>query len=177
MLLEERIAYVSDLAVDAILERLEVEAPDVTPPARVVRMVPGDAEVHDFTADCEGGQLSMRMASLTAYSGSARQAVFNPCSIDYWVVTMEVVLVRCVSNIDDQGNAPSADEITADGLRGLKDAGIILRALTALEDPNANDESPLDGIGVYVSRSPSGNVFGHGWQFRFKADATPCDDL
>ena len=91
----------------------------------------------------------------------------TPCSIDYWIATIEVTLIRCVSVVDNQGLAPSPQTLTNDGLRIASDLGIMLRALSKLNF--------VDNITSWSPQGPIGGIGGSAWTFTTKLDSTPCD--
>lgn len=161
VLIEERARF----TLDKVLETLEEDGAAL--PARVVYLVPGESVVWDN--DCCQGQLTARVSAMAAHRSTAtRTTTLTPCSIDYWTVTLEVVLLRCAATINNAGQAPSADALTVDGRRGLGDMYSILRTITRL--PFADD------VTSWLPQGPQGGCFGNAWTFTFKVDATPCDE-
>lgn len=158
--MDEFIAEKCQETLDAILDAL----PNDLRPSRAIALVPGESVVWDSC--CEGGQLTVRVASMAPRRTGAKTALLTPCTIDYWTVTVEVMLLRCAAVVDNQGLAPSAEALTNDGTRGLSDMALILRTITQLPF--------VDDVTAWTPQGPSGGCFGNRWNFTFKADATPC---
>ena len=161
-LFEETIRANCEAAIQGILEEFALRELGV--PDRVSYLVPGDLEVWD--SGCS--QLTGRLSTLTPHtSGSSRPAVMTPCSIDYWVITVNVVLTTCITALDNQGQSPTPAQITGDGVKLLNYTGAMLRAITQLEF--------VDNVTLWTPQTPQGGVGATGWNFTFKVDSTPCD--
>ena len=164
LLFENALAAKMRETVDAVLAEMVLR--DRPAPARVVYIVPGEAIVWDSTDDCQGGQLTIRLSALAPHRSGTKTATLTPCSIDYWTATLEVIMLRCAAVVDNQGMAPSSLRLAEDGQNGLNDLGGILRAISALEF--------VDDITQWTPQGPTGGMYGNGWFFTTKMDATPC---
>lgn len=152
-------------ALDAIL--LKFNQNGVAKPSRIVYLVPGDSIVWDSAC----GQLTCRLDTLVPHSTN-KTARLTACSIDYWVATLEITYLQCVSALDDSGKAPSGEKITEDGLAIAKSMRLMLEALTALK--NDEGDSVWSGPPSWQPNGPNGGMGGITWKIPFQIDATPC---
>jgi hypothetical protein len=74
-----------------------------------------------------------------------------------------VRVMRCVATIDDDGQPPDPDELTADGLRLLADPGRLLTALFGWQDTDATLRAvnPAVVVGDVDVIGPMGGLAGH----------------
>jgi hypothetical protein len=75
----------------------------------------------------------------------------------------KVRLMRCVATIDDSGQPPEPEELTADGLRLLADPGRLLTALFHWHDTDAEftNTNPQVVVGDVDVIGPMGGLAGH----------------
>lgn len=75
----------------------------------------------------------------------------------------KVRLMRCVATIDDSGEPPTPDQLTADGLRLLADPGRLMTALFAWQDHDTQPvfTNPEVVIGDAEVIGPMGGLAGH----------------
>ena len=100
------------------------------------------------------GQLWARLVSVTPVLSN------NGCVVVYNEIIVEVGLARCVSVLDDQGEAPQPYEITHDTLQALTDTAEIANTIQTLaptlqekdntiSDIHAESWNPLPTLGGY----------------------------
>lgn len=118
------------------------------------QIVPGEQSAWDDC--CEGrGQLSVRLAGFTPYSERG-------CGPLYTVARIGVESVRCVSTINDQGQAPSVSQVTADADRMLADMEALRTALLCCTSVEGVELETWEPVG------PSGGCAGGEWIVRVK---------
>lgn len=158
--LDDAILAACQQATGAVIAKL----PEDNRPERIVTLVPGESVVWD---DCCAGQLTARVTSFTPFrTQPTRPAVINPCTITYWIVNVEIMLLRCAAVLDNAGTAPSPEALTLDGTRGIFDMARMLEALVELDF--------VDDIVSWTPQGPSGGCFGNSIVFRMKVDSPPC---
>lgn len=101
-----------------------IEAGLRTPVARKLVM-PGNQVVWD---DCCEGQLAVRVVSLVGSTAMAKPAM-QPCA-PLWQVRAGISVMRCAHVVNDQGNAPTAAQMTADAFTTYRDFEDIVQALS-----------------------------------------------
>lgn len=147
-------------AVDAIV----ADMPAARRPSRILHLAAGESVAWD---ECRAGQLSARVSALTPHrSASARPATFNPCTVDYWSVTVEILLLRCAPTIASNASFPPAATLTKSGNEVLGDVGSILATLVTLDF--------VDDVPTWTPRGPAGGCVGTMWTFTMKVDSPPC---
>lgn len=89
-------------------------------------VVPWDCE--QFTVAMQGiGNGQGEDASATAPPLGAGTSVFNVRHVIF-----EILVLRCVAVVDDEGNAPPVSVMHAEGERAFRDAGMLSQALTEI---------------------------------------------
>lgn len=131
-------------------------------PGRVIQVAPGEAVAWD---DCCDGQLWARLVNLTPNEGSSpqRRQGADACAVPFFIATLELGIIRCAAVVNDQGVAPSAMQITADGMQGLADMAQLLAVLRC---------SPYEirQLGNWTPRGPEGGCHGGFWTFTIRLD-------
>lgn len=102
--------WLAQAALDAVQEA--IRSAGIDPPA-TVEIVHGTG-VPLTDVSCDGGLLWARVG--TAYPSDGSGGQFAEARVDFslpaWVTAIEVGLLNCRSNIDEDGYAPDADEET-----------------------------------------------------------------
>lgn len=97
-------------------------------------LVPGEAPTVDVCCDCDGpgqGQGSVRLVQLyptTAFPDPSVDLTM-PAALLSWAGVFELAVFRCVATVDDDGTAPSADELAADAAAVADDAAAMRTAV------------------------------------------------
>lgn len=147
---------VEDFVVDKFTELLAEVTTNLTRvPARVIPVVPGTSVAWD---DCEKGQLTGRLVSMTPVSNVPSQR----CGVDYWRATGELMLLRCALAVDDQGRAPKPGDLKAEAAESLADTEVLLKAVIAMPW--------IDQIASWAPLGPEGGCKGVQVTFTFKLD-------
>lgn len=122
-------------------------------------LAPGSQVAWD---DCCDGQLWVRMINVFP-SGRPFPAVdsVQPCGIAVLAVQLAVGVVRCAAVVDDNGNAPTPEELTADTLAQSADASILLSAIQCCDLPTTTDK--LIRVGTWTPSGPQGGCVGGEW--------------
>lgn len=131
-------------------------------PDRVIYIAPGNEVAWD---DCCVGQLSGRIVSINPHVGTQPRSA-SPCGVLYWDVLLAVGILRCVDVVDDQGVAPPAPVLTADGQQMLWDAQALQQVILCHKDVKA--------INVWVPQGPQGGCAGGEWTFLVTVGACGC---
>jgi hypothetical protein len=128
--------------------------PAAQKPARVIALVPGTQVVWD---DCEDGQLTGRLASMTPISSTNQR-----CQIDYWSATGELTLLRCALTQDEEGRAPLPGDLKVEAAESLRDTDLLLSIVASFEW--------VDSILSWNPLGPDGGCKGIAVTFTFKLD-------
>jgi len=129
-------------------------------PGRLILVAPGTQVAWD---DCCKGQLWARLVRLEA----APVKPGTSCGPDFFIATLELGIVRCVSTVDDRGRVPSAARISEDGMSGLVDMGVLLEAIQC--SPRTRT------VGKWTPAGPNGGCAGGSWEFTVRLDnCTTC---
>lgn len=110
---DEAVDWVGAVLSDIVDRCAGAVRPEV---ARVVHVNPGSTVPHDDSC----GQIAGRVLTITPWTGPGG-AVQRPCGVWEWIVTLGVSIARCVSTLNDDGEAPTEDEMDLDGLQMLRD--------------------------------------------------------
>lgn len=110
------------------------------------------------------GQLWARLVSVTPVLSS------NGCVVVYNEIIVEVGLARCVSVLDDQGEAPQPYEITHDALQALTDTTEIANTVQTLSQTLQEKDNTISDIHI-ESWNPLPTLGGYGgitWNLKMK---------
>lgn len=110
------------------------------------------------------GQLWARLVSVTPVLST------NGCVVVYNEIIVEVGLARCVSVLDDQGEAPQPYEITHDALQALTDTAEIANTIQTLAPTLQEKDNTLTDIHI-ESWNPLPTLGGYGgitWNLKMK---------
>ena len=131
-------------------------------------LYPGAEIAYD---DCCDGQVWVRLISLTpAGNPTATRTTANPCGVLMWAATIGIGALRCAATLDDQGNAPTPAQLTADTHQMTADAAALSQAIQCCLTPQVNRATILrwDPLG------PSGGCVGGEWTVTVLTDNCPC---
>lgn len=132
-------------------------------PSRVVSLVPGTSVVWD---ECCDGQLTVRLVNM-APKIKAGPVQSLPCSIEYWIATFEVMILRCAATVDNRGISPSPQRLAQDGTQGLRDMNKVTAGLFA--------NSKVKSIGNWQPQGPQGGCFGGSITFTMWFSGPKCE--
>lgn len=110
------------------------------------------------------GQLWARVVSITPVLST------NGCVVVYNEIIIEVGLARCVSVLDDQGEAPQPYEITHDALQALTDTAEIANTVQTLSQTLQEKDNTISDIHP-DSWNPLPTLGGYGgitWNLKMK---------
>lgn len=110
------------------------------------------------------GQLWARLVSVTPVLST------NGCVVVYNEIIIEVGLARCVSVLDDQGEAPQPYEITHDALQALTDTAEIANTIQTLAPTLHEKDNTISDIHI-ESWNPLPTLGGYGgitWNIKIK---------
>jgi len=120
--------------------------------------------------DCE--QVVVALSQLTTGSGSGQVNVLpqwgSPAGVGLIrYATWSVQVIRCTPQMDDDGNAPTAEALLAAGVSGLADAGLMSQcfvSMAATANAIPRDWMPIGGAinaGQVTSLGPEGPFHGY----------------
>ncbi len=130
-----------DLLRDPLLDLLlcaETALDDCGRPVDLVTIAPGQSVAWDNCCE-DGGQLYVRVVEVFPTGGTT--AAFpsidtqQQCGVSMLAAQIAVGVIRCAHTIDDDGNPPSAAEMTADALGTTADMTILLDAIQCCFGP------------------------------------------
>lgn len=140
-------------------------AEDLVDPVGRAVVFPDAEAVFD---DCCDGTLWVRVDNIQpGWPEPEPQAL--PCS-NGWTATIELGIVRCAAGtLDDQGNSPTAEQITADALQQNLDRSALSEAIECCWNVTSRTVAveswvPLDG----------GGCIGGVWTIRLRVSDCPC---
>ena len=110
------------------------------------------------------GQLWARLVSVTPVLSN------NGCVVVYNEIIVEVGLARCVSVLDEQGEAPQPYEITHDALQALTDTAEIAQTIQSLATTLQEKDNTISDIHI-ESWNPLPTLGGYGgitWNLKMK---------
>lgn len=110
------------------------------------------------------GQLWARLVSVTPVLSN------NGCVVVYNEIIVEIGLARCISVLDDQGEAPQPYEITHDALQALTDTTEIANTVQTLSQTLQEKDNTISDIHI-ESWNPLPTLGGYGgitWNLKMK---------
>lgn len=129
-------------------------------PGRSV-VAPGSIVAWD---DCCDGQLAVRVIGATPVYQSGGAG----CLLGY-DLQLGVSIIRCVSTVNDSGQAPSPTQITADGHATARDLRELARALECWRPEDSGVMAHR--LGQWTPRGPDGGCAGGEWTLTLRTDA------
>ena len=133
-------------------------------PTRVVYVNPGRQVPWDPEANC--GLLAGRILGITPWTGPAGQPA-RPCGVNEWIVNMGISIIRCVATVNDAGDAPSATEMTLDGITMTTDEEILREVIRW--------HPKVRAMGAWNPLGNMGGLGGGEWTFTVRVPV--CNDV
>lgn len=118
---------------DAVVAHYAAAVPPVSPLPSRQYIAPGDAI--NVAWDCEQFTVSCQAIGYGPAPDAGTPSVHSGTNYGVYGIRHAVFaaqLVRCVATIPDNADYPAVADIHADGLRSLRDAGMLSQALTEL---------------------------------------------
>lgn len=135
----------------------------------VGRVIPIAAGTTPAWDECCDGLLYSTIVEITPGVDSTTQGAASVrCGVHFWIVTASITVVRCVETVDDGGNFPTAETMSAEGEGMLTDAIVVQQALYC-----------TDGIRGIVRGQPTqedGACVGFSWTFTMRVGVCPCGE-
>lgn len=157
--LTENIAGIVAAYTQAAHEALEVK------PGRTLLVAPGAEVAWD---DCCEGQLWGRVVNLAPLQSTSQQSA-RGCFEPFYLLSIELGILRCASVVNNQGKAPRPETLTDEGLRGIADMAALLEAI------QCNDRTRT--IGRWTPRGPDGGCVGGFWTFDVRvSNCIDCEE-
>ncbi|MFC1410406.1 hypothetical protein ACEZCY_14185 [Streptacidiphilus sp. N1-12] len=135
--LDTQVAVVADALSLCLEQQL---ARTMAGPVAVSTLVPGQAAIADYCAcgdNTGSGEAWVRLVGITPVVGAGvgQKLAIPKCGSDvYYNATLEMGVFRCAPTPDDQGNPPSAADLTDAAHRLMDDAAAMRRAYCCLRD-------------------------------------------
>ena len=144
-----------------------------TPPGRV-ELTPGLLPAWD---DCCQGQLYLRVREVFPTGpfpsfDSAQKGVNSACAIKLLSVSFAVGMMRCAATLDDNGNSPTPEQVSADGNLMLDDMNTILQTLVCTV-PTIKGIQSLK-MDRWVPQGVNGGCHGGEWGAMIAVDPCLC---
>lgn len=153
----------ADVFGPAMTSMLALATAELTTPVGRTAVYPGAEVAWD---DCCDGQLWMRIADLAPAGNQPVQ----PCGVLLWAATLGLGILRCVSTLDDQGNAPTPAELNADSVQMGVDRAELLATIQCGFVALAEKITIVRWLPI----GPGGGCAGGEWTFRALFTAS-CD--
>ncbi len=158
--------------IDAMSTLLTCVSTELSPSAAQSFLTTGGL-LASWDACCEG-QAWVRLGSQEAVKApkmGMRPTV--PCA-QTWLVTLGVGVLRCAAQMNDRGDPPSAEDVTADAVQTVLDKDAILRAvqccLPTTEGVSSFALTRWDALG------PDGGCVGGEWTLAMTVQTLDCED-
>lgn len=129
--------------------------------ARVVPVAPGMSPAWD---NPERGLLFGRVARVAPMM--SRDGVGKNCGVVSWTVTAAIAVVRCAATLNDQGDSPSAAQVSRDGLTMTADLTTVQQVLQC--SPYTKE------ILGWEPFAEQGGAHGGEWTFTFTVPVQAC---
>jgi hypothetical protein len=143
-------------------------------PHRVCLMVPGEIAWDE----CECGMLTQtveRVTPGTNFPIENENEPFHKCGPPLVIVSVQVVVARCVQIPNDNGHPPKCSALQHDALQLERDRFYMIEAVTCcLQDMYENTDITAYSIGSAVSVGPGGMCAGVQMGYRFGLGARRC---
>lgn len=145
-----------------------------TPPGRV-ELSPGNLPAWD---DCCEGQLYIRVLEIFPSGApfpefdSDQKGAAGKCAIKLMAVHLGLGMIRCAHTLDDDGHAPTPEEVTEDGDEMLDDMQTLLDVIVCeLESIKGVMKVKLDR---WSPQGVQGDCHGGEWAFFIAMDPCLC---
>lgn len=145
-----------------------------TPPGRV-ELSPGLLPAWD---DCCEGQLYLRVVEVFP-SGSPfpqfdqeQRGVGGSCSIKLLAVHLALGMIRCAATVDNDGNPPTAAEVTMDGNEMVDDMQVLLDVIAC--DLGSVSRIMKVKLDRWTPQGVQGGCHGGEWGFFIAVDPCLC---
>lgn len=147
-----------------------------TPPGRV-ELTPGGLPAWD---DCCEGQLYLRVVEVFPSGSpfpafdSAQQGAGGTCSVKLMAVHLALGMIRCAHTLDNDGVAPTPDEVSSDGNQMVDDMQILLDVIMCkVESISKVMKIKLDR---WAPQGVNGGCHGGEWNFVIAMDPCLCPE-
>ena len=131
------------------------------------------------TADGAEGQLWVAVESVfPTDSFPSPVAGAHRCTPSGYGLNLQVGVLRCAHTVDDQGNAPSAEQISSDALKVSNDRAILEQAILCCFVDEDTDPG-MFRLGNWEPMGPGGGCTGGRWRMAVaspKASFTPSEE-
>lgn len=120
--------------------------------------------------DCCEGQVWVRVISILPSPLANPGSFTQPCGVLSWVATLGIGVLRCAAVLDDNGNAPTPAELSADTLAMTRDAAALEAAIQCQIGPQVEQLSFLR----WEPLGPQGGCVGGEWVIMVKLPTCSC---
>lgn len=175
---DDRIGPLMQTILDAGRQALE----DAGRPVTLASLAPGGTVAWDNCEDngSSEGQLWVRIVTAFPTMGQSSRGGRNTpfpavdseqlCGIQHLAVQFGLGVVRCVATVNDDGVAPSAEQMTADALGMTEDAAALLKAIECgIPGPRG-----YKNVLAWTPQGPQGGCAGGEWTFYLPAPVCGC---
>ena len=151
-------------ALESLLEEARLALLACERPAGLVTLAPGNTVVWDNCCDSDegNGELWTRLISIVPQPQPSQ-----PCDITDLQARVGVGVVRCMHGLNDDGDPPTAEEMTEDTLGMTQDAAILLNAIREWEGTRFVNLKSLK-VESGLPQGPSGYCGGFEWTLTFR---------
>lgn len=151
-------------ALESLLDKANAALVECEKPVNLVTLAPGNTVSWDNCCGENhiGGELWVRVVSIVPQPQPSQ-----PCNITDLQVRAAVGVVRCMHGVTDEGESPTAEQMTGDTLAMTSDADTLLRAIREWETiPAVNRKSLKVEQGLPLG--PQGYCGGWEWTLTFR---------
>lgn len=111
----------------------------------------------DDCCDCGDGE-GQAWVALQSIAPGQNGASVTPCGFEY-IATVQVGVLRCAATLDDAGNAPSAETLTAEALSVWRDAALVRESVLCCFEDLHPDRGDYE-MGSWAPFQPQGGCTG-----------------
>lgn len=124
--------------------------------------------------DCCDGQLSVRVIErFPSRTFPAIDSTSSNCNPMFWAVQLGVSVLRCAHTVDDQGNFPTAEQMTADALAISRDMALLETAIRCCWVPVGTEKKMLQ---QWTPLETEGGCMGGEWRVYFAEASCSCPE-
>lgn len=125
--------------------------------------------------DCCAGQLAVRVIErYPSRTFPTIDTTASNCNPLFWAVQLGVSVLRCAHTIDDDMNAPTGEQMTADAAAMNRDAALLETAIRCCWQPNPTLSKKM--IQQWTPKETEGGCMGGEWRVYFAQGSCACPE-
>lgn len=160
-----------------LLAAAQARLTDAGVPAARVFLEPGATAVWDTCCIDDGREGQLWVATTQVYPATGQLTPDTQpvrCQPSGFAADLIVGVLRCAHTLDDQGNPPTVEQVTADAEKVARDRTLIRDAILCDAGPRLD----VGGyrLGGWVPLGPQGGCVGGQWTLTIALPSCPCEE-